>query len=213
MEDTINQAITNFNCEQHTDILKTVYKDLGLSQYFNKAIEHYKATELSVPVEKLSKIALLYEGGAFMKLPYNEMQALMLYGLFVKKKQTFLNIHESIAVHHRIGEKTMKLLEEIIDKIVIKKSYDIANIINDHVEMFMYVDKDDFFPIECMIKGHSVAMNHTLSEKELIDVIFMKLQAYQWKSRWAKMKSFKRNYPQILKDIKIRYSEKMLDTA
>lgn len=204
MKNTIDKAISSFSCEMYPETLSEVFKDYSLSEYLKRYIDVVNFGE-NIQKHQAQYIVLLYEGSVHMKLDYPATRTLLLYGLFRKNKDLFIKIHEEIQPHKQVKENVLELLLNIINVTEFKDTYDVVSIINDTNDMFLYTFDGNFKIIEEKIL-QQISKTYRNSDYENIkEYIFNKIVAIQWKSRWAKLKSFHRNYPQIVKDTRVKF--------
>lgn len=227
VEEMIDHGIREYNCESVPNILIRVYSDHGLKDYFNgycaamgihKSIDGYTVNEKShfkskeIITERFPYIALLYEGGVSMRLSYMEMRILLLYGIFFKIDPVFNLLHNSISEEKQITEIEISRLRNISGKTSFKNTCDIESIITDSLEMGLYYKPNDFTYIEAKMEKHRRSMNGMIDEDICKSLIFSRIRGYNWKTRWGTMKSFKRNWPVVVRKASVEY-DKLLSSA
>lgn len=222
VEEVIERAIREYNCESNPNIILRVYSDHGLKDYFKgyctsmgifKGNDGYTVNEQShfrskeIITERFPYIALLYEGGVSMRLSYTEMRTLLLYGIFFNLDVRFDLLHNSISEEKQITEEELSKLRRISGKTSFRNTCDIESIITDSLEMGLYYKPNDFTLIESKMSKHRRSMSGMIDEDICKSLIFSRIRGHNWKTRWGNMKSFKRNWPAIVREASAEYDK------
>lgn len=210
--DNIDHCLSNFICDQNIDILPQVLQEVGIEQYFkllcqelqidlttnlSTALNHNTNVDKAIFLNDCIYTALLYEGGHHNKVRRTDMKVMLVYGLFRNNKLLFDEIHNKIDAHKQLNEDQLSLYHSNKNKTVFKTTADWHCVINDTNDMFYYYKQWNCSEIIQRIKDQRYKMCG-YQDSLIITSVFTKLHATAWKTRWAKMKSFKRNFPAIV---------------
>lgn len=228
MKNKIEAMMAQLNMEQDISILKDVFTNHNLKDYFNAFIVgKFNTLEEALTkdcfVFKAKTILLLYEGACFHNLNTAETKQLLLYGLFrldhlTRKGQLpavehLFDVHASIPEKKQTTETNIDIVEELLAKDIARNRTDKANIIKDTEHMGLYIE--DNFTKKSLENVIEERMNNGMlggySYESSVDYIHDKLLIPKWITRWAKMKAFNRNWPKMVAQSRKKFKE--LDTV
>lgn len=209
--DNIDFCLANFTCDQDISILPQVLEEVGVGEYFKLLCreleidpDELKDSGNSQFLEDCVFTALLYEGGHHNKVRRTDMKVMLIYGLFRNNKILFDSIHSQIDAHKQLNEEQLSLYRSSKNKVVFKTTADWHCVINDANDMFFYYKDWNCLEIQQRIKDQRYKMSG-YEDSLNISSVFTKLHATSWKTRWGKMKSFKRNFPAIVNANRIKW--------
>lgn len=219
----IDELLTQYKMETDIGVLPKIFFDYGLKDYFNKACEYFNIITFygsfeafsALKRENITKVkdlefykickytALVYEGCSFNKLSYKETQTALIYSLFkTLGYKTFVEqINSSIKETKQLSVEQYDELQWIFPKEKFKQSCDLYNVFTDANEMYVYwciaLDSE----VISKIDNHFKKMPRISSEL-CIEYIFTQIKKISWKTRWAKMKAFNRNYYTVVDSLR-----------
>lgn len=226
----INELLDGYKVETNIGILPKVFFDYGLKDYFTKACEEFSINVFYGNFEVFSLItrgsltrakdiefykickftSLVYEGCIYNKLSYKDIQIALIYSLFnyLSFKKFFDEIHFSIKDAKKLNVDQIDELEWIFPKEKFKQTCDLFRVLTDAKEMYVYWCTPLDQELISKIDNHFSKMPGISSEL-CIEYIFTEILKTNWKTRWAKMKSFNRNFNKLVHTLKLETFEQL----
>lgn len=221
----IDQLLTQYKCESDISILDKVFFDYGLRDYFNKLCEQYNIVFFYGSFEAFSAIkrenilrtkdlefykickftALIFEGCKHINCSYKQTQLGLLYGAFnsLGYSKFSLDVHEKVKDKNKISEEQLDELKWILPKEKFKNSCDLYMVLMDAREMFVYWCEYLDTEITDKVQAHFKKM-YSIPQSMCVDYIFTQIKKTNWKTRWAKLKAFNRDFYKVTETLRIK---------
>lgn len=212
---TVEKLLLGYSCETNIAILVKAFSDFSIKEYFKILLkelkidnfeEFSKLKESDIKSEELKLFfynckltSLIFEGSYHSKLSYSDTQIALIAGLYcgLFKRRLF----ELVPEKNSLDEDQYKKLFQVLDKTALKHTSDLNAVLIDAFEMYPYWCQSDYPIVLEKISKHNKTM-YDLDISVSINVVIVKLHQISWKTRWAKIKSFNRNYPSIVNKLK-----------
>lgn len=213
------------NMESNYLLVNEVFTNHGLKSYFDNYLTSQFTTYENAIREKdfifkAKTLMLYYEGLLFHNLSGNEIKQVLLYGLYKLDNKTrkgqepaaarLERIHSALPEKRQVSETVLLGAVDLMLRDIAKNKTDKATIIKDSTSMALYFNDDTShqlveFTIHKHMRGGAFGDGH--SYEASVDYIHDKMLIPVWISRWAKLKSFNRNYPKLIAASRKRFKE------
>lgn len=225
MIEELKKSMSGLNMEQHYKNVREVFVDNAIKEYFDNYVNHHftdleQALEQKKFIFKAKSLMLYYEGGLFHNLSTSEMKQLMLYGLFkidnrTKKAQEpavelLQRFHNALPEKRQVSDTVIENVFDLLLKDMARNKRDVATITKDAALMELYFcDDSSKETVEYAIhdKMNSGYVDRSYSYSTSVDYVHDKLLIPMWNSRWAKVKSFSRNWPKLVAQSRKSFKE------
>lgn len=226
---TVENAMSLLNLESHYQIVDEVFTNHGLKSYFDNYFTSQFMTYENVIKDKdfifkAKTLMLYYEGMLFHNLSGNEIKQVLLYGLYKFDDKTrkgqepaaarLERIHSALPEKRQVSENVLLGAVDLMLRDIAKNKTDKATIIKDSASMTLYFNDDTSHQlVEFSIHKHMDGFPGYGSYRSRngydasVDYIHDKMMIPVWLSRWAKLKSFNRNYPKLIAASRQQFKE------
>lgn len=212
--DKLALSIDNMTTHQEISLVRELISNYGLTAYIKLILDEYKFKSIEESYEhshfkfRYIHMLLAYEAAIYQRLNNFELKQLLVIAFFINRQyeqkayDMFMYYHEQLKPTQRLPNEMLDVIVPLIKKKINKERSIFAKIMKDILVMVPYSVDENFKKEQYEIlidyeRDYGRAQTETRSY--LIHDVFNRLFQQQWLTRWAELKAYKLNWPEVLK--------------